>query len=98
MGQRPCRKTRALPFLPDRMLVAADRCREYTALSTGGRARLAFFITFGVTARLTARPGCTARRTLRGTSSREKKPTFASMTRLAFVAHTAGTWPSENRR
>src|SRR5487761_1128029 len=80
MGQRPCRKTRVLALLPERMLVAADRCREYTALSSGCRARLAFLIAFGVTARLTARPGCMARRTLRGTSSREKKPTFPSMT------------------
>ena len=29
---------------------------------------------FGVTARLTARPGCTARRTARGTNMREKNP------------------------
>jgi hypothetical protein len=37
-------------------------------------ARLAFFTTLGVTARLTARPGCIARRTLRGTSNLEKNP------------------------
>ncbi len=29
---------------------------------------------FGVTARLTARPGCIARRTARGTNMREKNP------------------------
>ena len=46
------------------------------ALSTGCKARLAFLTTLGVTARFTARPGCIARRTLRGTSSLEKKPTY----------------------
>jgi hypothetical protein len=56
------------------MLVARDRCTEYTALSMGCMARLAFLTTLGVTARLTARPGCIARRTLRGTSNLEKKP------------------------
>jgi hypothetical protein len=56
------------------MVVATDRCIEYTALSTGCIARLALFTALGVTARLTARPGCIARRTLRGTSNLEKKP------------------------
>ncbi len=47
---------------------------EYTALSTGCNARRAFLMDLGVTARLTARPGCMARRTLRGISSLEKNP------------------------
>src|SRR5580704_6240239 len=41
-GQLPCRKTGALLLPPDRMVVAAERCSEYTALSIGCRARLAF--------------------------------------------------------
>jgi hypothetical protein len=74
--QLPCRKTGALLFLgPDRMAVAAERCTEYIALSIGCRALLAFWTTFGVIARFTARPGCTARRTLRGMNNLEKKPT-----------------------
>jgi hypothetical protein len=48
---------------------------EYTALSIGCKARLALLTTLGVTARFTARPGCMARRTLRGTNNLEKKPT-----------------------
>lgn len=60
---------------PDLMAVAAERCIEYTALSTGCRALLAFLTTFGVTARFTARPGCIARRTLPGTNNLEKNPT-----------------------
>lgn len=74
-GQFPCRKTAALRLPRDRMAVAAERSMEYTALSTGCRARLALLTTLGVTARFTARPGCMARRTLRGTSNLEKKPT-----------------------
>ena len=35
---------------PDRILVAADRFMDYTALSMGCIARLAFLITLGVTA------------------------------------------------
>jgi hypothetical protein len=57
------------------MAVAAERCMEYTALSIGCKARLALFTALGVTARFTARPGCMARRTLRGTNNLEKKPT-----------------------
>jgi hypothetical protein len=74
-GQFPCRKTGALRLRPDRMAVAAERSMEYTALSTGCKARLAFLTALGVTVRFTARPGCIARRTLRGTSNLEKKPT-----------------------
>ena len=48
---------------------------EYTALSTGCKARLALLTALGVTARFTARPGCMARRTLRGTNNLEKNPT-----------------------
>lgn len=44
-------------------------------LSTGCIARRICLIGFGVTARLTARPGCIARRTPRGTNKRERKPT-----------------------
>jgi hypothetical protein len=44
-------------------------------LSIGLSARRARFTAFGVIARLTALPGCTARRTLRGIRSLEKKPT-----------------------
>jgi hypothetical protein len=78
--QLPWRKTGAVPFLrpPDRMAVAAERCIEYTALSTGCRALPAFLTAFGVTARFTARPGCIARRTLRGTNNLEKNPTGTS--------------------
>ena len=60
---------------PDRMAVAAERSMEYTALSMGCKARLALLTALGVTARFTARPGCMARRTLRGTNNLEKKPT-----------------------
>jgi hypothetical protein len=74
-GQFPCRKTEALRLPPDRIAVAAERCIEYTALSRGCNARLALLTALGVTARFTARPGCIARRTLRGTSNLEKKPT-----------------------
>jgi hypothetical protein len=45
-------------------------------LSIGDSALRARFTAFGVTARFTARPGCIARRTPRGTSSLEKKPTL----------------------
>jgi hypothetical protein len=56
---------------------------EYTALSRGCSARLAFLTVLGVTARFTARPGCMARRMLRGTSSLEKKPTCAPIKETA---------------
>ena len=59
---------------PDRMVVATERCTEYAALSMGCIARLAFLTTLGVTARLTARPGWTARRILRGINSLNRKP------------------------
>jgi hypothetical protein len=72
------------------MAVAAERCIEYTALSTGCRALLAFLTAFGVTARFTARPGCTARRTLRGTNNLEKKPTRPPDFKTGFpLAHYA---------
>jgi hypothetical protein len=74
-GQFPCRKTGALRLRPYRMAVAAERSMEYTAMSIGCKARLALLTALGVTARFTARPGCMARRTLRGTSNLEKKPT-----------------------
>jgi hypothetical protein len=44
-------------------------------LSIGLSARRARFTALGVIARLTALPGWTARRTLRGIRSLEKKPT-----------------------
>jgi len=75
-GQFPWWKMGALRLRPNRMVVAAERCTEYTALSIGCKARLAFLTALGVTARFTVRPGCTARRTLRGTNSLEKKPIF----------------------
>jgi hypothetical protein len=78
-GQLPCRKTGTLRLWPDRMVVATERCTEYAALSMGCIARLAFLTTLGVTARFTARPGCTARRTLRGMNNLEKKPTLDSL-------------------
>jgi hypothetical protein len=65
----------ALRLPPDRIAVAAERSMEYTALSIGCKARVALLTTLGVTARFTARPGCMARRTLRGTNNLEKKPT-----------------------
>ena len=89
-GQLPCRKTGALRLPPDRMVVATERCTEYAALSMGCMARLAFLTTLGVTARLTARPGCTARRTLRGMNNLEKKPTLDSPVRATthwFLTH-----------
>lgn len=43
-------------------------------LSTGCSACLAFLTTFGVAARFTVRTGCIARRTPRGTSSRDRNP------------------------
>jgi len=73
-GQLPCRKTGALRLPLDRMVVATERCTEYAALSMGCIARLAFLTTLGVTARLTARPGWTARRILRGINSLNRKP------------------------
>jgi len=69
-----------LRLRPDRMAVAAERWMEYTALSIGCKARLALLTALGVTARFTARPGCIARRTLRGTSNLEKKPTCTPKT------------------
>ena len=75
MGQFPWRHTRAVRLRPERMLVATERCIEYTALSIGCKARRAFLTGMGVMARFTARPGCMARRTLRGTNNLEKKPT-----------------------
>ena len=80
-GQFPCRKTGALRLLPDRIAVAAERSMEYTALSIGCSARLALLTALGVTARFTARPGCMARRTLRGTSNLEKKPILPQSTK-----------------
>jgi len=70
---------RASPFRPDRIVVATERCIEYTALSTGCNARRALLTALGVTARFTARPGCIAWRTLRGTSSLGKKPTLTTL-------------------
>ena len=77
------------------MLVATERCMEYIALSIGCRARLAFLIGLGVTARFTARPGCMARRTLRGTSSLEKKPTLTSPSRT--TTYDALSTPADYR-
>ena len=79
-GQFPCRKTGALRLPPDRIAVAAERSMEYTALSIGCNARLALLTALGITARFTARPGCMARRTLRGTSNLKKKPTCTQST------------------
>ena len=73
-GQFPCRKTAVLRLPADRIAVAAERSMEYTELSIGCSARLALLTALGVTARFTARPGCIARRTLRGISNLEKKP------------------------
>ena len=60
--------------LVDRFLVLRERSTPYTALLTGCMARRARFTAFGVIARLTARPGWAARRTLRGMKSRDRKP------------------------
>src|ERR1700730_8516443 len=87
-----CRKTGALRLRPDRILVAAELCKECTALSMGCMARLARLTTLGVTARFTARPGCTARRTLRGMNNLEKKPTLDSFVRAAGSAFAAVIW------
>ena len=83
------------------MVVATDRWTEYLALSTGCNARRAFLTALGVTARFTARPGCTARRMLRGTSNREKKPTmttpdnYRSLCVLAALPKAASTAASQ---
>jgi hypothetical protein len=82
------------------MLVATDRSTEYTALPMGCIAQLAFLTTLGVTARLTARPGRIARRTLRGTSNLEMKPTWPVLEPVYIAvpictsgeARTAITW------
>lgn len=76
-------------LLPERSDVAIERSTEYFVLSIGCIARRAFFTAFGVTARFTARPGCMARRTLRGTKSRVKKPITNHPTK-AFLAPTQG--------
>ena len=84
-GQLPWRYTGAR--LPRRRLfVFSDRSAPYTALLTGCNARLARFTDFGVTARLTARPGCMARRTPRGMNSPERNPTAAAYLR-AVAGH-----------
>jgi hypothetical protein len=62
-----------------------ERSTEYFALSIGCRARRTFLTAFGVTARFTARPGCMARRTPRGTRSRVKKPMTNPPARNAFA-------------
>jgi hypothetical protein len=64
------------PFLfpIDRSDVAKDRATAYCMLSMGLSARRDFLMTFGVMARLTVLPGCTARRTPRGATSLERKP------------------------
>ena len=81
---------------PDLMAVAAERCIEYTALSTGCKALLALLTALGVIARFTARPGCMARRTLRGTSSLEKNPTYTPSDKTTMPDSTpivhAHTW------
>jgi hypothetical protein len=58
------------------MDVAIERSTPYFMLSIGDSALRARFTAFGVTARFTPRPGCIARRTPRGTSNLEKKPTL----------------------
>ncbi len=69
------------------MAVAAERCMEYTALSKGCKARLALLTALGVTARFTVRPGCMARRTLRGINNLEKKPTLHPKRRNGYLKH-----------
>ena len=99
-GQPPCRKTGALLLPPDRMAVAAERCSEYTALSIGCRARLTFLTILGVIARFTARPGCMARRTLRGMNNLERKPTLDAPVRASthwFLTHPRSV-PTASRR
>jgi hypothetical protein len=59
----------------ERNAVAAERSKEYLALLTGLSARRALFTGLGVSTRLADRTGWAARRTLRGTRSRLKKPT-----------------------
>jgi hypothetical protein len=87
-------ETGALRLPPERMAVAGERCMEYTALSTGCNARRALLTALGVTARFTARPGCMARRTLRGTSNLEKKPIVTPQRRNALLKSTpAGQHP-----
>jgi len=53
------------------------------------RARLTVF---GVSARFTALPGCTARRTPRGMKSREKNPIVPSPLRFGRSRRAAGTY------
>jgi hypothetical protein len=72
-----------------RGFVFSARVIEYTALSTGCSARLALLMTFGVTARLTARPGCIARRIPRGTNKRDRNPTGIAFFCLSGVVTVA---------
>src|SRR5262249_742442 len=96
-GQVPCRYTCALRFpRPDLSEVAIERSTEYFALSIGCSARRAFLTALGVTARFNARPGCPARRTLRGIRSRVKKPTRTPPddTRSCESYDRLATWPT----
>jgi hypothetical protein len=54
--------------------VLSERVTPYEALLTGCITRRARLTLLGVTARFTARPGWTARRTLRGTNKRVRNP------------------------
>jgi hypothetical protein len=72
-GQLPCRYTLELLVLLD--FVFSDRVTPYVALLIGCRDRLALLMLLGVKARLTARPGWTARRTPRGMNILDKSPT-----------------------
>src|SRR6266567_3209856 len=82
-----------MPFFlnPDLSDVAIDRSIEYLMLSIGFKARCALLIGLGVTARLTARPGCMARLTPRGASSRVKRP-------ICAYRPCCGRTPSHSRR
>lgn len=90
-GQLPCvYATERLRLPPERIAVATERSTEYFALLTGLIARRICFTGFGVTARLTVRTGCAARRTLRGTSRRLKNPMGGRYVRRYCIAGESG--------
>lgn len=66
--------TTVLRYEPNANLPEIEAVLRRGPRLTGCMARRARFTAFGVIARLTARPGWAARRTLRGMKSRDSKP------------------------
>jgi hypothetical protein len=78
--------------LMDPLMAPIERSTEYWRLSIGCIARRALLMAFGVIARFTARPGCTARRTLRGTRSPVRKP-MRSPSKPEMRGNSPHEWP-----